>query len=51
MMKNKINPKGLATMHKLVLIVVGVSVTAIIMMVIQQSINSTYAEALQTALG
>lgn len=42
--------KGGITIQQLVLIVVGVSVTVIIMMTIKGAIDSAYAQGLQNAL-
>lgn len=42
--------KGGITVQKIVLIVIGVSVTAIVMLTIKSAIDSAYAEGLQNAL-
>jgi hypothetical protein len=42
--------KGGITIQKLVLVVIGVSVTAIVMLTIKNAIDSAYAQGLENAL-
>lgn len=50
MFKEKWKLKGRITIQHLILIVVGVSVTAIVLMTIKGAIDSAYMQGLQNAL-